>query len=189
MKLLIYGIGVNDSNYVTKPTTAGGLRVPCPFYVKWLDMLTRCYSVKLHKRNPSYIGCTVCDDWLVFSKFKLWMETQDWKNKELDKDLLIQDNKIYSPRTCLLISKEINLLLTDRKVVQGPFKKGVGMHKQSGKVRAQCSVNGKQIHIGLYDTEDEAYAAYKEFKSKLIQDVAMTQKEPVKSALLRYKID
>jgi len=189
MKRLIYGVGTNDSNYVTKPTTIDGFRIPCPFYVKWLDMLTRCYSEKLHKRTPSYIGCTVCADWLVFSKFKSWMIEQDWRYKELDKDLLIQGNKLYSPDTCLFIEKEINLLLTDRKKVQGKLKKGVSFHKKTGKIRAQCSFNSKQQHIGLYDTEEEAYEAYKTYKYNLIKRISRKQKEPIKSALLNYKID
>jgi hypothetical protein len=42
--------------------------------------------------------------------------------------------------------------------------KGYNFHKPTGKWRAQIQVNGVKIHIGLYDTEDEARAAYLDAK-------------------------
>ena len=38
--------------------------------------------------------------------------------------------------------------------------KGVHVHKQTGKYRAQIRVDGKRIHIGVYDTAEEAHQAY-----------------------------
>lgn len=38
--------------------------------------------------------------------------------------------------------------------------KGVGWHKQRGKWDAAIRVNGKRIHLGLFDTPHAAYAAY-----------------------------
>tara|TARA_R110000772_G_scaffold157499_1_gene268674 strand:- start:295 stop:864 length:570 start_codon:yes stop_codon:yes gene_type:complete len=189
MKRLVYGVGYNDAGYATKPTNDKGVRVPCPFYVKWTDMLTRCYCDGYKERHPTYIGCSVCDEWFLFSTFKKWMESKKWKGNQLDKDILIQGNKIYSPETCLFISKRINTLLTDKETVIGGLKKGVTFHKASGRFRAQCSIDSKQNHIGLYNTEHEAYKAYKEFKYNLIKSMANEQEEPIKSALLNYKID
>jgi len=37
---------------------------------------------------------------------------------------------------------------------------GVGFHKFSNKYRAYTFINGKQLHIGLYKTKEEAYNAY-----------------------------
>ena len=66
---LVYGVGINDADYVVNPTV-GGRRVICRFYQSWLCMLTRCYSVKSLKSHPEYVGCSVCDEWLAFSAFK-----------------------------------------------------------------------------------------------------------------------
>lgn len=114
---LIYGVGVNDADYVVQKYEEVGtpskrsrkLVWICPFYQKWTSMLCRCYSDKFKQKNKSYDGCKVSDEWLTFSNFKNWMEKQDWEGKELDKDLL-GNGKIYSPQTCLFISKSANIL-------------------------------------------------------------------------------
>jgi hypothetical protein len=38
--------------------------------------------------------------------------------------------------------------------------KGYSLNKRCGKWHAQISVNGKNIHIGFYDTEEDARASY-----------------------------
>jgi hypothetical protein len=45
--------------------------------------------------------------------------------------------------------------------------KGVHLHKQSGKWKAQIAHNGKKKHIGLYATPEEAHKAYCEYADKL----------------------
>ena len=40
--------------------------------------------------------------------------------------------------------------------------KGVSFHKVSGKWRAQIKVDGEKNHLGLYDSPEEAAAAYEE---------------------------
>ena len=42
--------------------------------------------------------------------------------------------------------------------------------------------------LGRYGTAKEAHDAYKEFKYKLIKEVALLQNEPLRSALLNYVI-
>ena len=106
---LVFGVGVNDSDYNVM-IRKNKKQILCPFYRKWCDMLKRCYSLKWHKQNPTYIGCFVCPEWLYFSKFRLWMENQKWKGMELDKDLLVKGNRGYGPDTCCFIPKAINSL-------------------------------------------------------------------------------
>lgn len=116
---LVQGFGINDADYVVSKYESwyeGGERKlkilwQCPYYVKWRSMLNRCYSARYHKNKPTYIGCYVCEEWLTFSNFKAWMETQDWERKELDKDLLMEGNKEYGPNFCVFISRELNLFL------------------------------------------------------------------------------
>jgi hypothetical protein len=42
--------------------------------------------------------------------------------------------------------------------------KGCSFHKKSGKWKAYIVVSGKQIHLGYYDTEEEAHAKYLQAK-------------------------
>ena len=75
---LVSGVGINDADYeVQKYTVVSGKRKRiwiCPYYITWTHMLQRCYSEKSQLKHPTYKGCTVCDEWLIFSNFKTWME-------------------------------------------------------------------------------------------------------------------
>ena len=121
---LVSGIGINDADYATNKTERinGKYKVVwrCPFYVRWKNMLSRCYDSSYHKNGETYIGCIVDEPWKTFSVFKRWMKTQDWEGKDLDKDLLFPTNTIYSPTTCVFISRQINVFIaTDRKSIGG----------------------------------------------------------------------
>lgn len=39
-------------------------------------------------------------------------------------------------------------------------RKGIYLHKRTGRYRARIMVNGRQRHLGYFDTADEAYRAY-----------------------------
>lgn len=87
-------------------------------YIKWMSMFVRCYDEKYHEKQPSYIGCIVDESFTNFQNFAEWY----YRNKydcnyplELDKDFLYEGNKIYSPKTCCLIPKEINNLINYKR--------------------------------------------------------------------------
>ena len=86
MNKLTWGVGVNDLGYRVHVREElpknGGKRIRksvsrCKYYTVWRDMLTRCYSKKFLESTPSYIGTSVCSEWLYASEFKKWMEQQD----------------------------------------------------------------------------------------------------------------
>lgn len=183
----VFGVGINDAPYKTH-RTINRKRTACPFYSKWQGMLKRAYYQPYKDKNPTYEGVTVCDEWLVFTAFKAWMINQDWKGKELDKDVLAQGNKIYSPNACVFVSRDVNCLLVSSEARRGKYKVGVCFQKDAGRFKAYCNHKGKINHLGYYDTEDEAHKAYCDFKYWSIGEIALTQDEPIKSALLRYKI-
>ena len=112
---LIYGVGVNDSDYTIKIEKNKKTVWRCPFYDKWFNMLKRCYSSNYHKTRSTYIGCSVCPEWRYFSKFRLWMESQKWEGMELDKDILVKGNRVYGPNTCCFIPQAINCLFHPAK--------------------------------------------------------------------------
>lgn len=180
---LVLGHGVNDANYLTN-TRIDGKRRECPFYQRWKNMLMRCYDPKYHARKPTYKGCSVCDDWLVFSSFKAWMIKQDWEGNQLDKDLLVEGNKVYSPDLCLFVSSQVNSLLSDSAAIRGKYPIGVCKNPGGNNFIAACKVNGKKNHIGVYPTVIKASNAYQKFKSKLIRLAAKDLSEPLKSALM-----
>lgn len=171
MRKLIYGVGVYDADYSAQKCVYFGrsngkqnrkVVWRCPFYQVWTSMLTRCYNDKYKLKQPSYKGVTVTDEWHLFSNFKVWMETQDWEGKQLDKDLLVRGNKIYSPETCIFVTRQVNVFLTDRSNDRGDLPIGVAFHKASGKFCANCSnpVTLKREWLGLFGCPEEAHRCW-----------------------------
>lgn len=168
---LVQGVGVNDANYNVivqeiigyvdgKPKRKLVWR--CPLHLTWAHVLERCYNKKWKEKYPAYKDCTVCEEWLLFSTFKSWMETQDWEGKHLDKDILFQDNKLYSPETCVFVTRQVNNFLIDRRGDRGKYKIGCSWDKRSSVYRSFCNnpLTAKQEHLGGFDTEQGAHEAW-----------------------------
>lgn len=185
---LVYGIGVkgNGSSWVD------GQRVRS--YSIWSKMLERCYCQKRLLVKPQYKDCTVCDEWLNYEVFKVWFDKNYIDGYHLDKDLLNQGNKEYSPKLSVFIPQEINNLLTANDAKRGSYPLGVNIVRPNGKFRASISKYGKKETIGFYLTEDEASKAYKEEKTSHVKKVAEDQfalgliGASAYKALLEYKI-
>ena len=137
------GVGVDDASYRVNPVINGKYQM-CPYYRKWTSMINRCYSAISHARNPTYKGCIVSDEWLVFSVFKAWMEKQDWQGNDLDKDILFYGNKLYSSSTCLFVDPKINRLIETNNAKRGKYPIGVCFSERDNRFIAQCSVLGKK---------------------------------------------
>ena len=103
---LVLGVGIND---VPTPTRSGNIRNDA--YRIWKSMLERCYSDKYHQKEPAYIGCSVCDDWIRFSNFK----SKDWYDNEYIRTL-----RYYLSRYC---AREISNPNLDpyRQIIRGDF--------------------------------------------------------------------
>lgn len=185
----VYGIGVNDAQYPIHKfeycrDSSGVLKVSkrvwtCPYYSVWRDMLRRCYSNTFHKKNVTYRQAKVCKKWLLFSNFKLWMEKQDWEGKELDKDLIVTGNTLYSPETCVFISKELNQFFKERNNDRGDYPLGVTYKPANKKYNARCSdpFLKKRVSLGLYDTPEEAHNSWREYKNMLSNKYAAQLEE------------
>jgi hypothetical protein len=112
---------------------------------------------------------------------------------ELDKDILIKGNKIYSPDTCIFVPHEINMLFIKRNAKRGKYPIGVSYDKQKKKFEASCSINNKQKRIGRFSTAEDAFNAYKIYKEGLIKQVATIYKAKIPyelyNALINYEVE
>lgn len=103
----MYGIGYyGDGKYTAR---INGIKTE--EYIKWFSMFNRCYDEKYQKKQPTYIGCSVAEEFWNFQNFAEWYNKKKYVcnyQLELDKDLLYEGNKIYSPSKCCLLPKEIN---------------------------------------------------------------------------------
>jgi len=154
-------------------------------YIRWCNMLGRCYSEKYQKRQSSYVDCSVADEWHNFSNYKKWVEenyyTVDDEPMELDKDILHKGNTVYSPDNCIFVPKSINSLFVNAKASRGEYPVGIDKMKQGFRVRLMR--DGKQEIIGYYDNIVDAFDKYKEEKEKLIQEVAEKYKDKIPQKL------
>lgn len=196
---LVCGVGINDADYVTQKIETighvnGKLRRKqvwvCPYYRAWKSMLDRCYSTKTQERYPTYRGCTVSAEWLTFSNFKAWMEKQDFEGNHLDKDLLLEGNKVYSADTCVFVTPSVNLFTTDSKASRGEWLIGVDWGKTAEKFRARCCnpITKKNEHLGYFTSEQEAHEYWINRKLELAHLLAaeQTDERVAKALILKY---
>ena len=82
----------------------------------WRDMIRRCYDKNDRKYcNYGGNGVVVSEEWMNLSKFwddiKQLENYEHWKNGEdyqLDKDIKVPSNKIYSKETCKFVTRHEN---------------------------------------------------------------------------------
>ena len=170
-------------------------------YSVWTSMLMRCYSDKYQKKEPTYKDCSVCKEWYNYSNFKKWFNDNyyeiDGERMDLDKDILMKGNKIYSPDTCVFVPKNINTLFTKSNKSRGKYPIGVYFNKDANKFIARCHIfnNGKRQlkNLGYYNTIDDAFNAYKQFKEAEIKQMAEEYKDRIPDklyeAMYDYKVE
>lgn len=164
-------------------------------YQTWQNMMQRCYDDKYQERQPTYKGCSVIEEWCNFQVFAKWHEEnydyeimQGWN---LDKDILIKGNKIYSSDTCCFVPQEINTLFTRREAGRGKYP--IGVNRVGNKFKATININSKATHLGIFITPKEAFQKYKTAKEKYLKEMAEKWKDqitkPTYRALINYKIE
>lgn len=163
-KKLTYGVGVNDFDGEVYHLSDSGIRRPKPFYAAWKSMLMRGYSDSFKIKRPTYANCSSCKEWLSLSAFKIWFDSNHVEGWHLDKDLMIDGNKIYSPEACRYIPASLNMLLTNHASARGRYPQGVTIDKRRGSFAANLSVHGKLKWIGNFATVERAEAAYRSAK-------------------------
>ena len=188
----VCGVGISGTKY---PFMIDGIKTK--EYGLWKDMLTRCYSDAYKKRQPTYEGCKVSENFKSYEYFYEWCNSKvgfDVKGFDLDKDLLIKGNKVYSENTCIFIPREINTLLVKRKASRGEYLIGVYWDKAKNAFKAQVRKNkGKSEWLGSFKTELEAFEAYKQAKESFIKEQANNWKDQIDEraykALMNYTVE
>jgi hypothetical protein len=186
----IFNFGcIGDMRDVNKDSTYNKI------YNTWFNMIKRCYDEKELIKYPSYRKITVCDEWCSFRNFYTWailhynpLFMQNW---QLDKDILIKGNKIYSPKTCCFVPSAINNLFIKSNTIRGELP--IGVHKEGNKFKVSIKIKGKQKTLKRCKTPEEAFQVYKEAKEKYIKETADEWKglisEEVYQAMYNYKVE
>ena len=165
-------------------------------YGLWQNMLERCCSDTYKKKNPTYIDCEVSHNFKNYEYFYEWCHNQIGFGEcgfQLDKDLLVKGNKVYSENTCVFLPKEINVALTKCTASRGEHLIGVYWKKANKAFVAMVNKNkGTQEHLGYFKTELEAFNSYKTAKESFIKEQAEKWKSQIDvrayNALMNYEV-
>jgi len=160
-----------------------------PIYTRWRQIMQRCYDKNAKARMAYYDGCYVHPDWHNFQNFAEWFEQQYKEDGwQVDKDILVVGNREYGPYTCAMVPSIINTAVSKnrgRVLPQGVSTKG-------RRFAARVSSPNGRVHLGTYDTPEEAFEAYKEAKEAYIQGLAEEYKgrirEDVYEALMNFEV-
>ncbi|QGH73811.1 hypothetical protein [Vibrio phage vB_VhaM_VH-8] len=188
----VYGIGyLGVGKHKTKEN-----KVRNKVYTLWKSMLERCYSESFVLKNPTYEGCTVCEEWHNFQVFAEWYCAQEFGGigYDLDKDILSKKVKIYSPETCCFLPKEINTLFNENKASRTNMPQGVYLNKKTRSYTARLSIGaGKKRHLGTHKTSELAFKAYKIAKESYVKEVALKWKDKIEprvfEALMNWTVE
>ena len=193
---LLRGLGINNGKYPSRTDKSIVTE-----YRVWSDMLHRCTEDGRNKQQ-SYKNSTCSENFKSYSYFYEWCQEQigfgvideNSRKWQLDKDILVRGNKLYSENTCVFLPHIINSLLIKRDAERGEYLIGVCWNKQHCKFQSRCSDGcGKQKLLGYFDTEQEAFLAYKTFKESYIKQVAEQYKSQIDprayKALLEYEVN
>ena len=120
----VYGIGyIGIGNY---KLSIDRKQTDC--YRAWGSMLRRVVG----KDSTCYRGCSVCEEWLCYQNFAKWWHENYYdcgEKLELDKDIKVVNNKLYSPDTCLLVPHSINSLFCKSTKSRGKYPLGISRYE------------------------------------------------------------
>ena len=187
----VYSVGYYGTGYTEQfdKTTVQSI------WQVWRDMIKRCYDQKTQEYRPSYTGCSVDPRWHNFQNFaKFYIEHPHREvGWQLDKDLLLKGNKLYSPETCVFLPRELNGIIIRNSSIRGLHPIGVSYSKSNSKFRAACQDGcGGNEFLGYFTTPLEAFLCYKLFKEATIKSQAMKWKNLISpaafKALMEYEV-
>lgn len=172
--------------------------IPTNTHIKdvWQKMLKRCYNPSY--KDKSYIGCTVHEDWHNYTNFYHWYNSQIDKGYfskgfQLDKDILIFGNKIYSESTCCLVPEQVNSFLNNSSDTRGTGLPS-GIHWKAKNKKFQVSVKNEfkeHSYLALVSTPEDGYVIYTKEKERIAKFLAERYRchlrKDVYLALVNYK--
>ena len=172
-------------------------------------MYYRCYRENNHQSHPWNTNSTICAEQLNdsnhddngFYNFCIqyidhYYEIEGEGSMHLDKDILVKNNRVYSPSTCCIVPPKINDMFggSSKKADNG-LPKGVSYSEKTGKYKPQISnIDGKQLtNIGWYETPEEAQKVYADHRRCLIIATADKYKDLIPDyvykAIINYPIE
>ncbi len=132
-------------------------RYKTPEYNSWNGIIQRCTNPKSQNwHRYGGRGIRVCSEWLDFETFLRDMGEKPGPGYSIDR---IDNDGNYEPGNCRWVTHKENCANRGKRPGTSRFK-GVSLVKASGKWRAQIGSGKNKKHIGTFETEELASAAY-----------------------------
>ena len=146
-----------------------------PLYNIWHSLLVRGSGAramkydKLYTKGAQYLNCKVCDEWRNYNKFAHWYTLKASQLNqsiyyEVDKDLLYpmyrsstEGYKLYSPVTCVLLPRELNLMLVNVVGCSNAWERNDTISEDKRK----CIIEATEHYRSINALSDKAYQAIK----------------------------
>lgn len=179
----VYGVGfIGEGEYKSR---IDGKQTD--YYMGWSNLLKRGFDEEFKKKHSTYRD-VIIEEWLFnFQNYCMWREQNYYEiegdKMDLDKDILIKGNKVYSRDTMIFVPHRINGLFVKSDASRGDLPIGVHYKKATDRYVAQCKTLEGKKHIGYYNTPEEAFLAYKTFKEAYIKQVADNYKGKIPNRL------
>lgn len=184
----VFGVGyLGSGKYTTKRNG-----VHDESYLTWKEMLRRCYDEKFHIKRRTYADCSVCKEWYNYQIFAEWFYKQKRQSGwQLDKDILTNGNREYSPKACRFVPAAINSLFS--RVPDEIKNDYTGVRRVRSSYIAELTVGPKKISLGAYKSAEEASAVYVKAKNERVKSVANHYREficnDIYEALINFSAD
>lgn len=130
----------------------------------WHAMRQRCGVGGSKKANPAYKDCIISENFLKFQFFAEWCQSQVVYGQncyELDKDILVLNNRLYSENHCVFIPQELNSFLCVNSGPVSDLPKGVTRCKD--KYMARLASSG---YLGVHRTPEDASRVYQHARNQ-----------------------
>lgn len=153
-------------------------------YNCWNSMLRRVTG----RDSTCYKGCSVCEEWLCYQNFAKWWHENYYdcgEKLELDKDIKVVNNKIYSPDTCLLVPHSINSLFCKSTKSRGKYPLGISRYKNL----YVATVSNKRescLITKAFKDFNKAREFYFFEKKKIINKICDEYADKIPKEILRY---
>lgn len=177
---LLYGVGVYEKGRHSAYDRATGKK--SYGYSLWESLLEKSHYDETGKH-------TVSAKFHKFQDFVVWAKNQCGFGAEgfqLNKELLVKNNTVYGPDTCIFLPKEVCRAINLCEGRRDNLPSGVYLHKATGKYIAKF--NSK--HVAFCATAEEAEEACKDAKKKRLNELAEKYKGQVDNkaylALINY---